>query len=290
MKKLIALAMALTCAFCFGACGNRVTQEKLDAVSFADVKNANRFETLMEDCDSISIKEERININGDVYSTVYWNFRIEDGQAAVDTWTKTGDEKTVVNARSGVLYNKSGDTVNVVIVPKAEYGKRIKDMMPFVPSADETFVSAQATDQRNEILVETTFEDPQDNAAMGGSYYVDAHTLQIKRVQISTYDEKGFKTSIRAMSVTCDGGEEPDTGALTAITDLKENDKCSVTVVINPGSDNEETHTLDVAKGCGIAVLGRDDYGLYRDEACQIQFPSVDTTGDSVTVYAKPIS
>lgn len=288
MKKLIGLAMVMICVFCFCACGLRGDNEKSD-ISLDDVKNANQFGALMEDYDSISIKEERININGDVYSTVYWDFRMEDGQAAVDTWTEAGEQKAVVNARSGVLYSINGDAMNATIVPAAEYEKRIKDMMPFLPSADEKFVSTQAMDEK-EILVETAFENPQDNAAMGGSYYVDADTLQINRVQIAAYDEKGFKTSIRAMNVACDGSGEPDRSALTAVTGSKKDGQCNVTVVINPGSDNEETYTLDVAKGCGIAVSGREAYGLYRDEACQEELPAADTTGGSLTVYAKPLS
>lgn len=289
MKKLIALAMVMVGVFCFCACGNRSGQEETD-ISLGDVKNANRFKTLMEDCDNISIKEERININGDVYSTAYWDFRMEDGQAAVDTWTKAGEQKMVVNARSGVLYELNGDAMNATIVPAAEYEKRIKGMMPFFPSAGEKLASVKAMDEKDEILVETEFEDPQDNAAMGGSYYVDADTLQIKRVQIATYDEKGFKTSIRAMTVARNGSKEPDTSAWKAITASEKADQCEVTVVVNPGSGNEEIRTLDVAKGCGIAVLGEEDYILYRDEACQVRFPSVDTIGDSVTVYAKPFS
>lgn len=289
MKKLAALALALACAFCFSACGNKAVQEKLD-VSLVDVKNANRLDVLAEDCDRISVKEERININGDVYSTVYWDFRMEDGKTALDTEAAVVKQGAVMNAREGVFYDLNGENMTATIIPEAEYEKRIKDMLPFLPSDGERLVSVKEMDTGDEILLETSFEDPQDNAAMGGSYYVDADSLQIERVQIATYDEKGFKTSIRAMTVACDGGEGSDTSALAAITEAGEDELCAVTVVINPGSDNEETRTLFVVKGCGIDVLGRGGYSLYRDEACQIQLPSVDTMGDSVTVYAKPFS
>lgn len=289
MKKLVALVMTLTCAFCFSACGNKAAQEKLD-VSLADVRNANRLETLIEKHDSVFTKEENVNLNGDVYNTVFWNFRMDDGQMVLDTKAVVFEESAVMNARDGIFYDLNGEEMAVTIVPKAEYKKRIMDMLPFLPSDGEKLVSVQATDDDDEILIETEFEHPQKGASMGGSYYVDADSLQIKRVQIAAYDEKGFKSNIRALTVTCGSREEPDESALEAITDAKKEELCSVTVVLNPGSDSEETHSLSVAKGCRIVISGREDYSLYRDEACQIQLPSVDTMSDSVTIYAKPFS
>lgn len=288
MKKCIGLTVMILCVFCLCACGNSTKRDGTD-VTLADVKKANRFETLMEEYDSIYIKEESVEVNGSVYNTVYWNFSMDDDGPVADTWVTIGDESMTVNARAGVLYQVNNDKMTATIIPKPEYKRRIEKLVPFFPSDSEELVSVAEMKENKEIIVETSFENPVSGDTMGGTYFLDAKTLHIKRVQIATYNERGLKINIRAMEMTYDGHETSNTDAWKAIRKSKTEDSCKVTVVIEPGSEGEEKRTLEVTKGCDIKVLGSQEYELYSDEACEIQIFTVDTMGDGITVYAKPV-
>lgn len=288
MKKFILLGLTIACTLCMSACSGQM-EKKAEEITLEDIIEANRFETMMEEHDSILIKEEEININGSVYHTAYWHFGMDEDGLTADTWIVDEEESMVINARDGVLYGLSGDEMSVRIVPEAEYEDRILEMIPYLPSEDETFVSATAREDDKEIVVETTFETSGTGEPMGATYHLDPQNLQIRRVQIATYDAKGFKTNILAMSLDYGGKEQSNTNAFQAITEPVEGGTCRVTLLIDPGTDHDELRVVKVARGCSVTVSGKKSYELYSDEACRILVPSVNTTEDKATVFAKSV-
>lgn len=65
-------------------------------------------------------------------------------------------------------------------------------------------------------------------------------------------------------------------------------DRCELTVVFNPGKDNEEIQTVNLAKDVSVRLSLGNVEEMYSDAECKTLIDSIDLSQDSATVYAVP--
>lgn len=288
MKKRF-LSLLLACltgalCLCLSACG---LPDGETEISMEDIREANSLATLLDRYDNIFIEEDVVSINGYVESTAYYKFEMADGRYIGDFWQENEEASMAMNARGGIIYGTYNGEMNAVIVPEPDYNHRVEQMYPIFPSPDEEELQS-AVKEEKEILATTVRETfPDGSPSLGAEYRLNARNLRINSVQVISYNEKGQKTQIIGMTVTHNSKEEPDRSAWEAISQPADGALCRVTAVLQPGTAQEETRDLPVARSCSVNVAGRSNYDLYSDKTCSILIPIVDTSGESVTFYAK---
>lgn len=287
MKKLRMIGMLLVCAFCLSSCGG-LKDGEVD-ITLSDIIEANDLAYLLEEHKAIFIREDTVDINGYILDTSYHRFALEDGNVVGDIWHENDENKMIINARNGVIYGLMGEQKHTIIVPKEDYFYRVAKLYPLLPDPKMEELQS-AVKQDNEILV-TTIRDTFDDGSIskGTEYRLNAKTLAIESVQLTTYNELGQKAGIIGLTVEYDSVEKFDDGAWKSITQPHDGEFCDVTAVIEPGTDREEVHKIQVAHDCDVEVAGKSSYDIYSDETCHMPLSMVDTDSDNVTFYAKAV-
>lgn len=178
----------------------------------------------------------------------------------------------------------------------------LKDFFPLIFTSD--FIASNVATGDNAVITEkdgfiaaTRTFDADEIATMGDdiascveTYTLDAKTRQMVSVKtVYTYKdgtvEEGIATIARDV-------EAPD-GAKPFIAYEQETENLrTITIVSNPGTENEKTESLQVAKGvlvgCAPDTFTTDKlFTVYADAACTQLHPDQPDTQNDVTLYIK---
>ena len=165
-----------------------------------------------------------------------------------------------------------------------------------------TFISSEMLNDENASVIEkdgliivTVTADVDELELMGEdivscveSYTLDAKTREMIAVKtVYTYADGTVEEGL----ITITRDTEAPEGARNFIAYEETENLCTVTIVSNPGTDDEKTETVQVAKGLKVAFypdFGSEDvFTLYADAACtQVVEGNLDVNSD-VTVYVK---
>ena len=121
------------------------------------------------------------------------------------------------------------------------------------------------------------------------TYTLDATTRELTSVKtVYTYEDGTVSEGI--VTITRDV-EMPQGMKKMAEYAQQTEDLRTVTVVFNPGAENEKTETIQVPKGVQIDLTSdyyvEESYTLYADAACTQPLPEAPDTNSDLTVYVK---
>jgi hypothetical protein len=159
---------------------------------------------------------------------------------------------------------------------------------------DDIIESVEIKDGRitvTSVLSSKNLEDLAEYGVIAGKYeYVlDAKTREMISISIEyTYNDGSVSTSITELSYDA---EEPEKlkellGYVNKTEDLR-----NVTVVSNPGTDKEESKSIQTPKGLVVGVEYGDDLEyaveLFTDAACTVAYDPFANTDSDLTIYIK---
>jgi hypothetical protein len=120
-------------------------------------------------------------------------------------------------------------------------------------------------------------------------YVLDAKTREIISIS-ANYTYNDGSVSCSTMELSYDAEEPEKLGELLGYVNQTENLR-NVTVVSNPGTDKEESKSIQAPKGLVIGVEYADDLEyaveLYTDAACTEAYDPFANTDFDLTVYVK---
>lgn len=168
------------------------------------------------------------------------------------------------------------------------------------PSLNEIIKTCRKENGRWYVTTELSAEDMQIWAAnnnytcnegekMSISYELDEKTLAPITQKELLVAADGTQNSLLTVTVTYNT-EKPDL-AKTMLEHLSSTENLrSVTVVVNPDTEEEQTFTMKIPKGDSISIDSPEEYeGFYTDRACTQTLGTSDRNED-ITVYLKKVS
>jgi hypothetical protein len=173
----------------------------------------------------------------------------------------------------------------------------------FEASGTESFISSEMLDdefasivKKDGFIIVSVTADEEELAIMGDNiascietYTIDATTREMVSVKTAyTFTdgtaEEGVVTIIRDT-------EMPEGMKKFVEYDQESENLRTVTIVSNPGTENEKTESIQIAKGLQFSVSSNFDveenFGIYTDAACTQPFEVETDLNADLTVYVK---
>ena len=192
----------------------------------------------------------------------------------------------------GAYYFDDGSHVYMTCVPAAEYEtKMARELPPFSAGAlDPSETITDCAEQDGALVVTTRNSIVELDVAWETDYYVDPETGLLLAMVITNYDsmaDDAAVTDTTRWNWTYDGNYKMD-WSYPNIGRISADDACELTLVIDPGKEDQEIQHFSAAKGTTVTFEPEEPYTLYLDEALTKEAPSyfMDTNRDSVTYYA----
>ena len=286
MKKTVAFTLLLCMVLTLAACGKA-------EITLQEIYDANQTEVLLKNHKSVYIQDE---MDGEVWNEVYLTkeYAYNYIPGADSDWM----EFTTDDAR----YSLAGDdcVYYVYITPDGigdfanELAERSAGAALVAGAEGEIIESASKKDGLitvKSVLSQKAIEDMAEFGVTSAKYeYVlDAKTREIISLTSDyTYDDGDAFHVITEVTYDADVPEMLQT--ILAYENQTENLR-NVTVVSNPGTEKEESKSIQVPKGLIFGFEYDDDLGyateFYTDAACtELYDPYVDTVSDQ-TIYVK---
>ena len=133
-----------------------------------------------------------------------------------------------------------------------------------------------------EFITELGYE-PQEGDVVQWRYQIDPENSFITSSSSVLIRNDGTETTLSEESLNTEPEEYVFSSEITERLDSE--DSRTVTIITNPGTDQEAVFQETVGKGCSVAPIGYNDV-LYTDEACTEEFSSNSDTESDVTLYA----
>ena len=192
----------------------------------------------------------------------------------------------------GAYYFDDGSNVYMTCVPAAEYETKVaRELPPFSAGAlDPSETITDCAEQDGALVVTTRNSIVELDVAWETDYYVDPETGLLLAMVITNYDstaDDAAVTDTTRWNWTYDGDYKMD-WSYPNIGRISADDACELTLVIDPGKEEQEIQHFSAAKGTTVTFEPEEPYTLYLDEALTKEAPSyfMDTNRDSVTYYA----
>lgn len=192
----------------------------------------------------------------------------------------------------GAYYFDDGSNVYMTCVPAAEYETKIaRELPPFSTGAlDPSETITDCAEQDGALVVTTRSSIVELDVAWETDYYVEPETGLLLAMVITNYDstaDDAAVTDTTRWNWTYDGDYKMD-WSYPNIGRISADDACELTLVIDPGKEEQEIQHFGIAKGTTVTFEPEEPYTLYLDEALTKEAPSyfMDTNRDSVTYYA----
>lgn len=248
---------------------------------------------LVEQGDAITADIVETNAEGTVVQTGFIQQYYADGKLWSDDEWYDG-EGNLLSANSYYynddvsygLYCYTDGVDNLLVAMSEDTYKAALCFNPVltVDISDTDLISLASVDQLEETMQLTYTAEFSEGYFTEVVYVVDKASLVLQSIQETDYDADG--KICRAVTRTFVQDEPRVTNAIgfAEVASFGE-DACAVTIVVNPGSDAEETLNYSVKQGSTVFYDSNDIVMMYTDEACTQEILSPDTSGESCTVY-----
>lgn len=283
--RIISVALiACTAFFCMCACEKK---EKSIEIDMAQVAEANNTENLLMQYGSFTYVNSK---NGQEANLMYVDNELYYYQDNLGNKSIYGDDFEFTY-ENGKYYG--------TLICDGDYNKKLKNILMSEDTAEEKVESAKDND--NEITVITTLNEEQTAALaedMGTEYQkgdtlrltyrLNSSTLALLALSKELVHTDGSASNTETITVTY--GEERIDDAQEMLERSKpENDLRTLTVVLDPNTENEQTYFRTVRKGDMFEVVVPDGYQVYEDEECTIpyEFSEASDTNAHMLLYAK---
>lgn len=234
----------------------------------------------------------------------------------VCTYSRKGQETALIYVDSEIYYyrdNLGNKSITVddfqffyedgkyygSLICDGSYNTLLKNIMMSEDTVEEKVESA--IDDGNEITVVTTLNEEQTTALAESSeikyqegdtlkrmYHLDSKTLALLALSEELVHTDGSSSDAGTIKVTY-GEERIDEAEEMLERSKPENDLHTLTVVLDPNTENEQTYFKTVRKGDMFGFVVPDGYQVYEDEECTIlhKFSETPDTNSHVLLYAK---
>ena len=292
MRKLTALF--LSALMLLGMCTPAFAAAELEDAPFTqeEITQINDPRAVLEKYGTLRIDEQMMTAEGEPSGFAHYQFSLDDqGRVLSNVHLRDGDIEvfanfSVADDMPGSMFWSGNNGQVLYCMPSWEYEQFALD--PLGLERGEQTVVDYGVYNGSIILVVATPDPADENARTVTDMFAE--------------EESGLITSKNAVTyVASDGGEVEDGCSHyvyqygipydpefdETVSEGGAESFCALTLVINPGQDNEETQQLNVALGLEVqfTALEGEDVAIYADEAMTEAVDVIDTSAESATYY-----
>ena len=287
MKKIVAFALLLCMVLTLAACG------KVE-ITMQEIYDANQTEVLLKNHKSVYIQDE---MDGEIFSEVYLT------KDYIFNYIPGTDSDWMEFTTDDARYSLAGDdcVYYVFVTPDGigdfanELAERSAGAALIADAAEETIESASEKDGRitvKAVLGQDVLAEKEEEFGVTSAkfeYVLDAKTREIISLTGDyTYDDGDAFHVITEVTYDADVPEMLQT--ILAYENQTENLR-NVTIVSNPGTEKEESKSIQVAKGLIFGLEFDDSFAdaveFYTDAACTESYDPYVNTDSDLTIYIK---
>lgn len=285
MKKIISIILLLCMVLSLSACG------KVE-VTMQEIYEASHLNGLLENHESVYVKSEE---SGVPYEECYVSKDYSYSCYFGEYFGLSSDYAFFVTEHAYYAYADDNYLRTVIISPDGlteNYRTEDYEVIMFAPdTAQETIQSI--TKQGDRITVVSGLPQESNDAADAaglvsytGEYVLDAKTRElISSKSVSGYNDGSVYDIVSEFSYDA---ELPELLKAFLAYDQQTDDLRTITVVSNPGTENEITQSVQVPKGLPISIesaLYTDIFTMYADAACTEIFAFSEDHDADATIY-----
>lgn len=278
--------IAAAVSFSLSACAPK---KKVVEIDMAAVVEANKTENLLKNYGSFT---DTMSEKGEEYCSIFVDREIYFYKDANGVKRVTGEDFQFVYENGFYHGNLLCDGsyndwyANLVMSDETVYEK----VLTAVDDGSEIIVTTELDEQQTLELKDDFADEFRDGDKLRLKYRLISGTLAMTSCTEELLHADGTTTSFGKTTVSF--GDERSDEAQEMLERAKPTaDIRTMTVVLNPNTEDEQVFFKTVRKGDSFSILTPDGYQLYSDEACTVLYqPSEHTdTSAHVLLFAKKI-
>lgn len=297
MKKFVTFVLLLNMILSFAACadnGSTTSEDATPQITAQNLYDASNVPALLEKYDSVFVQ---CTANGEVYQEDYYS-----KEYCYTVFAGEGSDVSFLSTDRSFFYSREDMYVQAIAIApdgmadkEKIFAEELQTNYLLPDMLNDTITSV--TEKDGHILV-MNFPDQEEvdeaktqgwNIIDGEEYVLDAKTLDVISVKGGSVSDSGEKYE-GAIYVTYNAEFPEGMKKLVEYAQQTE-DMRTVTIVFNPGADNEKTEGVQVPKGLQVEFYtdssDENPFTLYADAACtQVMELDTDVNSD-LTVYIK---
>lgn len=189
----------------------------------------------------------------------------------------------------GALYTWNKDGLKTMTLCMAsEYEALVADRWLARLDGDyETVTESENNEEYNTTVLTTHRQNDVLGISSDIIYFIDNATALITGMEQTEYSsENGSVVSVTRSNIMYDEPRLMEERAAMAV--LFPEDPCYLTVVVNPGQENEEEQSYQVDKSTLVEFEALEDFQLFYDVDCTEKMDWIDVGQNKLTVYVVP--
>ena len=288
MKKLVAVVLLLCMILTLAACAEK--ESKMPEITMQEIYDSSNVAALLKnhDCVYVSYSE-----NGEVTREEYYS------KEGIYTFYKGEEVDTEYLLTDHSYYMHSDGFARLILLTPSG----MADMKDIFAKESEWNVFTESllndtitfvTEKDGHIIVTSTPDQEEIDSIEGLDSYEEELVLDAKtREPISVKSTFHYEDDVIEGIVTFTYDAEIPEGMKTFMEyDQQTEDLRTITVVSNPGTENEQTQSVQVPKGLSggltsTAAYADRTFAIYTDAVCTQLFEEAPDVNSDVTVYIK---
>ena len=292
MKKIVTFILLLCMILTVTACNNK--EDASPNITMQEIRDSSKVSAMLANHDSVHIvRTENGKVSTEEYHSKEYSYIFYSGEA----YGMEYDEVFFITDHSYYFDTNNNVVKLVLITPDG-----LTDMTERFAKEGEVHIFDQAliddvitsvTEKDGQIIVKSTSDQAELDSIEGlisceEELVLDAKTRDMISIKsVFTYETEVFEGTTTFIF----DAEIPENMKKYVEYDQQTEDLRTITVVTNPGTENEKIESVQSPKGMSSGLSPDADYydrnfTMYADEACTEVFGSPDVNAD-VTVYVK---
>ncbi|MCD8239405.1 MAG: hypothetical protein LUC92_08735 [Clostridiales bacterium] len=291
MKKNLFIIAAVCLAAIFTGCGSgsaAVSDETAEVSEESEEAENGEENVLKAAAEAEQIYNLLSKYDNVYYKTAYYD---ADGEEYLTEYEYADKDMYVSEEDSGDIYIATADRImgldadgNVseyVVMDGSGYDYWTADKEDFMFTYNDEEEVLSQTEEDGNIIVSSRLDT--DEGYEEYTYTIDSETMEMSHVSTVYYDTEGNVdvSSEQELGFNTDVYEIPV--EIAAAMSLEETR--TVTVISDPGTDEEKVQTQEIGKGVFAKIALAEDYTtMYDDEACTVPH-ELSGLDDDITIY-----
>lgn len=268
-------------------------------ISLADIRTENELLTLLKDCDTVIIKQQTKDADGNIISLGKRQYIYDEDLLQMDDYIHYLETDNSAESEyykqgyaaedySGALYAYNDGIKSMTCYPADEYEQILAQTAQsgMVSSAADIRETVDSWDEKDDILtIATTSRYAEAPNYYKTIYKVDTKTKRMQSQTITNYLSGDTVSDVTTYAFVYNEDYKP---ARNTARRILNSDGCALKLVIQSGKDTE-TQTFHVDHDTSVFFDSLHNYTIYKDEKMTqaIDPNAIDVTGDAETLYVK---